>query len=219
MADEHIVLTDYSGDPNLGFHGVATAEYALLAPDFKRKEILGLDTVCETYIANTDLAGLFCAGNSEGLLVPDTLRDHEESALDDAGIDHMVVDANHTALGNLVLANDTGCYLSPHLANHEDAIGEFLGVDVTVGTVAGLEIVGSAGIATNNGVLLHRGTEEAEMEAVEETLGVDGDIGTVNFGSPYVGSGIVANTTAALVGNQTKGPETARVEKALGFLE
>ncbi|MDY6771020.1 MAG: translation initiation factor IF-6 [Candidatus Nanohaloarchaea archaeon] len=219
MDAEHLVLTDYSGDPNLGFHGVATDEYAVLAPDFKRKEVLGLDNVHETYIANTDLAGLFCAGNSSGLLVPDTISEYERSNLDDAGIESLVVEANHTALGNLVLANDAGAYLSPHLQQHEEAIAEFLDVETRVGTVAGLSIVGSAGVATNSGVLLHREADEEELSVIEELLDVEGDIGTVNFGSPYVGSGIVANATAALVGNETKGPETGRIEKALGFLQ
>jgi translation initiation factor 6 len=220
MAEQrHIVFSDYEGDPNLGFHGVLTEDYAVLAPGFKDTQVLDVETVCEVYIANTDLAGLFTAGNDNGILLPETVSDHERDQIEDAGISTKVIDSNHTALGNLLLVTNSGCYLAPSLEHRREEIADFLDVQVTVGTVAGLNIVGSAGIATDRGVLLHRETEEEELEAVEEALDVPGDIGTVNFGSPYVGTGIIANSDVALVGNDTKGPETARIEKALGFLD
>ena len=43
-------------------------------------------------------------------------------------------------------------------------------------------------------------------------------IGTVNHGSPVIGSGLVANTKGAIIGNLTTGIEMGRIEEALGFL-
>ncbi|MCJ7450447.1 MAG: translation initiation factor IF-6 [Candidatus Nanohaloarchaeota archaeon QJJ-9] len=218
MADKNLVLTDYKGDPNLGLYGFATDSYAVLAPEYKKKSSLDVKVV-ETHVAETPLAGMFAAGNSNRVLLPDTVRDHERKKLEEKGIDFYVVDSNYTALGNLVLANDNGCIISTTLEDEKSDIEEALEVPVEVGTVAGLNIVGSAGIATNNGVLLHREASEEELEKVEEVLDVDGDIGSVNFGSPYVGTGVLANSKAALVGNNTKGPELGRIEKSLGFLD
>jgi len=44
------------------------------------------------------------------------------------------------------------------------------------------------------------------------------DVGTVNFGSPLVGSGILANSRGYVAGDETTGPELGRIEDALGFM-
>ena len=48
---------------------------------------------------------------------------------------------------------------------------------------------------------------------------VPADVGTVNRGTRLVGSGSVANSHGVLVGLDTTGPEMARIEESLGFLE
>ena len=98
-------------------------------------------------------------------------------------------------------------------------VEETLGVKAKIGTVAQLSIVGSCGVATNKGCLLHRDVMEEEMGIVEKTLGVNADIGTVNFGTPFVKSGLIANSNGFVVGKMTTGPEIVRVDEALGFLK
>ena len=39
-----------------------------------------------------------------------------------------------------------------------------------------------------------------------------------DFGSEFVRSGLIANSSGAIIGNRTTGPELARIEEALGFL-
>ena len=219
MADRHIIFSDYKGDPNIGFYGHLSDSIAVVAPDFKRQETFDVDTVIETSINQTDLVGLFVTGNDAGILVPPHLPDHIKGRFEDAELPYKPIETTHNALGNLILVNDNGCLLSPHLEHEQETIASFFDVDVTIGTVADLAIVGSAGIATNEGVLLHREASEEELETAEDVLGVDGDIGTVNFGSPYVGTGLVANSDTCHVGNDTKGPETGRIEQALGFID
>lgn len=209
--------TDYKGNVNIGFYGVLTDAFAVLAQEFTIAS--DLDEAVEARIGGTDLIGLFAAGNSNGLLVPDIIEPHEEHQLEDAGVPYHVVESRFTALGNLVLCNDHGCVLSPHLEPVKEDIAAFLGVEVMLQGVAGLEITGSCGVATNEGVLLHRDASEEDVEQVAEALGVDGDIGSVNFGTPYVHSGVLANSRECFVGNDTTGPEIQRVQDALGFLD
>ncbi|MDY6762097.1 MAG: translation initiation factor IF-6 [Candidatus Nanohaloarchaea archaeon] len=208
--------TDYEGNVNVGFYGVVTDGFALFADGFTVDT--GFDGRATGRLAGTDLVGIFAAGNANGLLLPDIVSDHEEEQLDAAGIDYRVLEAQHTALGNLVLCNGHGAFISRHLDGYRDEIAAFLDVPVTVGTVAGLDIPGSCGVATNDGVLLHRDASEAEAEAVEDALDVDADVGTVNFGTPFVHSGVLAADGTVLVGDDTTGPELQRVQEALGLL-
>jgi translation initiation factor 6 len=87
------------------------------------------------------------------------------------------------------------------------------------GTVGGLKTVGMAAIATNQGILVHPRTSEAELKVLEDLFGLPVDVGTVNFSSPLVGSGILANSKGYLAGADTTGPELGRIDEALGFLK
>lgn len=211
--------TDYRGDENIGFYGLVTDAYALFAPEFKDRDLFDVKKITGLRMNGTNLIGIFAAGNSNGLIVTDTIEAVEERKLDETGIDYLILESKFTAIGNLVLCNDNGAIISKHLEDRKDDIADVLGVDVETGTVAGLNIPGSCGVATNQGVLLHREASEEELEHAENVLGVSGDIGSVNFGSPYVHSGVLANSDDLLLGLNTTGPEIQRVQDALGFLD
>ena len=53
---------------------------------------------------------------------------------------------------------------------------------------------------------------------LEELFGLPVDVGTVNLGSPLVGSGLLANSFGYLAGEESTGLELGRIEDALGFL-
>lgn len=207
---------NYRGDPNIGFNATVTPEYAIYPPEFKRKDFFDKENALETFVGRTRLVGLFTAGNSNCLLLPQNVTDRERSKLEDSDIPFKVLDTRENALGNLILANDKGALISPQLKGHKEAIEEALGVDTEVGEVAGLPGVGACGATNKHGVLLHRETTEDEAEKAKEALQVDDvNIGTVNLGSPYIGSGVVGDDENILVGEDTSGPEIGRIDRTL----
>ncbi len=78
--------------------------------------------------------------------------------------------------------------------------------------------MGSLGVANDHGVLLHPDVLPDEVLIIEEVLGVSPMVGTVAFGSPYVGAGLAASNNGAIAGRETTGPELNRVEDALGLI-
>ena len=58
----------------------------------------------------------------------------------------------------------------------------------------------------------------SEVDAIESALGVPVMVGTVTFGSPFVGAGCCASDSHALVGSGSTGPELNRIEDALGLI-
>ncbi len=69
------------------------------------------------------------------------------------------------------------------------------------------------------GLLCHPKVTDEEKRFLEKVFKVNVMIGTVNHGSPVIGSGLVANTNGAIIGDHTTGIEMGRIEEALGFLE
>ena len=137
----------------------------------------------------------------------------------DSKVSVVRLDTKHNVLGNLIVANDSGAVISPVLEDKKEEISKLLKVPVVVSNIMDFEIVGSVCVTTNKGFLLNIYAEETDYEFVKKALKVDGDIGSVNLGGPFVSSGILANSNGVIVGKNTTGPETARIDEALGFLE
>jgi len=98
-------------------------------------------------------------------------------------------------------------------------IEDVLDVPVTRGTIAGLKTVGMSAVVTAKGLLCHPKTSYEELRVLEKVFGVPVMIGTINHGSPVIGSGLVANSKGAIIGSLTTGIEMGRIEEALGFLD
>ena len=174
-----------------------------------------------TTIGGSSTVGALCVGNSNGLLVSSRITAGEREAI--AAVTDLPVTelpGRINAAGNVVLANDTGAYVHPDLS-HEAvrAVKDGLGVSVERGELAGLRTIGTAAVATNDGVLCHPKATDEELDFLEELLDVYADIGTINYGGPLVGSGLVANAFGYVAGRDTTGPELGRIEDALGYLD
>jgi len=172
----------------------------------------------EISIGGSALVGALIAGNSNGMAVADIATDNDIDVLTSYG-DVVVMQGGVNTAGNLLLVNEYGCVASPAIPEDGlEIIADVCGVDVVSTTIGGQDIVGSLGIANDQGVLIHPDVTPDEVMIIEEVLEVPPMVGTVSFGSPYVGAGICASNTGAIVGKETTGPELNRIEDALGLI-
>jgi len=214
----------FSGSSYVGVFARATNDCLLVRPDLDAdlRESCGAELdvpAIATTIGGSGTIGALATGNSNGLLVSSRIQERERERIGD------VVDLPVTALpgrinaaGNVVLANDTGAYVHPDIPREAvQAVEDGLDVPVHRGDIAGVQTVGTAGVATNRGVLCHPKSTDEELDTLEDVLGVPADIGTINYGGPLVGSGLIANDSGYIVGNDTTGPELGRIDSALGY--
>ncbi len=165
--------------------------------------------------------GALVAGNAAGVVTSDQLTDQEMDRLQGA-LDRPVVTlpGPMNAAGNLILTNDNGAYVHPEFSDAAvEVIADTLAVPVERGAIGGVRTVGMAAVANHTGVLCHPNATEAELDRLEQLLDVRADVGTINYGSPQVGSGLVVNDAGYVAGERTTGPELGRIEDALGFID
>jgi len=214
----------FSGSPYVGIFARATDECLLVRPDVDADlrescgSELGVPAV-PTTVGGSGTVGALATGNSNGLLVSSRVRERERERIADA-VDVRLTElpGRINAAGNVVVANDNGAYVHPDLSREAvRAVKRGLEVPVERGDIAGARTVGTAGVATNRGVLCHPKSTDEELDALEALLDVPADIGTINYGAPLVGSGLVANDTGYVVGERTTGPELGRIDSALGY--
>ena len=218
-------LLDFNENPNVGVFCRANNDIAFvckgLQKSVKQKIVSALDVkLVELNIADATIIGSLLSFNSNGAVVTDFVDKYCVKTIKDQGFDVYVISDKLNAAGNDVLVNDNGALVHPNLK--DDSLSEIervFGVPVRRGTIASLKTVGMAAVVTNKGLLCHPKVTPEEKSLLEEIFGVGVMIGTVNHGVPLIGSGLVANSKGAIMGNLTTGIEMGRIEEALGFLE
>lgn len=215
-------LADIVGSPCIGVYSLATDDMVVvpsLVPLKKARKIAEWlkVTLVHTSIGSSVLVGALSSGNSNGILLPRFVLDEEMEAIRSVFEGNIIaMETKKTAYGNIVLANDHGAIVDPRLKSSEvSAIADALNVEVVRGEIAGLPYVGSLGLATNKGALVHPLLKDSEREVLEQVLKVPVDVGTVNCGIPYVGTGLIGNRHGAVAGSMTTGPEMFIIEHAL----
>ena len=214
----------FSGSSYIGVFARATTECLLVRPDVDEslRDACGEELavpVVPTNVGGSGTVGALAAGNSYGILVSARITEREKRRIGEA-VDVPITElpGRINAAGNVVLANDNGAYVHPDLPREAvKAVEDGLDVPVERGDLAGVRTVGTAAVATNRGVLCHPKCTDSELDHLEDVLDVPADIGTINYGAPLVGSGLVANDNGYVVGQDTSGPELGRIDSALGY--
>jgi translation initiation factor 6 len=219
-----VLRTAFSGSSYVGVFARATDDCLLVRSDIDDdlQEGVGAELgvpAVSTTVGGAGTVGALAVGNGNGLLVSSRATDRERERIA-AATDLPVAElpGRINAAGNVVLANDTGAYVHPDLSREAiQAVKDALAVPVQRGDIAGVHTVGTAAVATNRGVLCHPKTRDETLDELEELLEVPADIGTINYGGPLVGSGLLANDEGYVVGEATTGPELGRIDAALGY--
>ena len=218
-------LLDFNENPNVGVYCRTNDDVIFLQKNLlkkvKKKIVEALEVkIVELTIVDASIIGSLLVINSTGAVVTDFADKGTVKIIEKQGLKvHIITDVINAA-GNDILVNDTGALVHPDLSKESvEKIGETFDVPVTRGTIAGLKTVGMATVVTNKGCLCHPKITDNEKSVLEKVFGVEAMIGTVNHGYPMIGSGLVANTKGAIIGNQTTGIEMGRIEESLGFLD
>ncbi|MCI4455451.1 MAG: translation initiation factor IF-6 [Sulfolobus sp.] len=211
---------------NIGLFTFTNDKYTLVPPglerDLKEKIAETLKTeIIETTVSKSVLIGLFVNGNNNVILLPRTIDDDEliklKTELKDVRVEVLNIKPN--ALGNTMLLNDNGGLLFIELTEAEvkEIVSALQMDNVKKGTIANVVAVGSAGVVTDFGGLVHADASQEEVADLEKLFKTKIEIGTVNFGNAYVKTGLVVNRNGILVGSETTGPEILRIQQTFSL--
>ena len=207
----------------IGVFATCTDNVALVPPMTKLEICARIEEsldvrVVETLVNGSVVVGALSRGNSNGFLFSYGTNTRELQKL--TGVKVETLPDRLNAVGNIVLANDSASLVHPELSDRAiETISRTLNVEVYRGTIAGIKNVGMAGVVTNKGLLVHPRVTSSEREILEKIFELPVSIGTTNFGTQMLGSGILANSNGYLAGSETTGPELGRIEEALGFIK
>jgi translation initiation factor 6 len=217
--------TTYYGNHWIGMFLKTNNEFTLLPVDSMNK----IDEVVQTALKTTvvkigmgdsNLLGVYDAMNSNGIILPNIVKEEEIAVLKKLGLNIHVSKDKFNAHGNNIAVNDNGGVVNPH-ADREEAkkIADVLGVELIPTEIAGFTTVGSACLATNEGYLAHFKATDDELKKLSSIFKTHGNKGTMNTGNGFVAYGAVANKNGYVIGENTTAYEIGRLEEALNMIK
>ena len=220
----HLFKTYFHQNPNVGLCGFANDKFALLpyiASQKQEEEIANVlqVPVHKVNVCGTSLLGVFIAGNNNGILLPHIIFESEKKHIDNWKIPHTILQTDHTALGNNIVATDDAALIGPDIEPVKNDIRKALKVSkIAVFAVQNIPVVGAMMVLNGKGCLMSAIASSEEVDYVQKFFKVPVTKGTVNMGSPYVRAGIMTNSKGFIFGDRTGGPEAVNIDSALGFL-
>ena len=212
---------DVYRSPNVGIYTKCNDDFVFLPNGFAASKAKNLSEFLQadyvfTSVANTRLLGPLIVVNNKGMLLPRNCLEEELSHLKKStGLNVDILETKHNAIGNLICVNDKGGIMSPLIPNEfVKKVEDVLGIEVLQKRIAGYHQDGAMAVATSHGGIIHPNTEEDDIKVFSEILGVELEPATINGGTPYLASGILANNKSLVVGTLTNGPELVMLTKA-----
>ena len=182
-------------------------------------EALGT-TVRVITIGGSSVLGTLVAMNNKGILVSNLITSLELEKLEkissELKLNLGVLAERSNAIGNNFLLNDNGGFCNERLSKKsKNNAEEIFEISIESQSLNGMDTLGMIGCVNNNGGLCHPEISDKEKENMEAVLDIPVMEGTVNFGMPLVGAGVISSSKGAVCGRQSTGVELGRVEEAL----
>ncbi|MCK4327175.1 MAG: translation initiation factor IF-6 [Candidatus Diapherotrites archaeon] len=217
----YIEQSDLLGTAFVGVFAATNDKVTFLPPNTGEDFITLVEDILKTEavkasVANSPLIGVLACLNSRCIALPRTAYKEEADALE-SYLSTVTVEA-FTAVGNMMAANDSGVAVSPLFSEKETKrIGEAFGATPAPVHVAGLETTGSCVVVTGKGFLANPNASAEEMRLLSKVFKAEGELGSLNYGNPFISGCILANSNGAIVGSTSTPFELGRVDDALFF--
>ena len=171
-------------------------------------------------IGGSSVLGTLVAMNNKGVLVSNLITSLELEKLEEItstlGLNLGVLSERSNAIGNNFLLNDEGGFCNERLSKQSKIEAErIFEVNISSQSLNGMDTLGMIGCVNSKGGLCHPEISDDEKKVMEKVLKVPIMEGTVNFGMPLVGAGVISSSKGAICGRQSTGVELGRVEEAL----
>lgn len=226
---DHVAKANIAGNPNIGMFAFVTDKYALVGSSASDAEIELMKAVLKVpvhqlNVCGTSLIGVFVGGNEKFLLVPTLIFPEELKKLrvvEQYGTKIILVNTKFTALGNITILKDDVLLANSEIEDKAlDQIAKETGAKTVKRIeIADTDVIGSTMLFTQKGGLIHPDIDNDMLTEIEALLNITFTLGTVNWGSPFVRAGVLANAHGFLIGHISSGPEVANTDEALGFVD
>ncbi len=222
--EKKVALMEFESNPNIGLYIFANNKLCLVGKDLEEKRKKEIENTLQVPVYNisilgTELAGVFICGNDDFILIPDCY-DYEEEELKEICKKHDIelkkISSKINTLGNNICISDKFIIVSKSFDSKKlEEIAKKKKLKIT--KIPNIEKGGAGSIIryANSKFFV---SQELDEKDVEEFIDEIGSIGTINSGSIFVSSGIIANSNGLIIGKNSTSIEIQNIVEGLDFL-
>ena len=220
-----LIQRDLFNSPYSGVFCATSEKLTLLPPGLLKEEYEDIGKALDTEIEIITIGGsrvigsLICL-NDNGIVCSNIANEREREKLEEISkknkINFMILEDRKNAAGNNLLVNNNAGFCNPQITikNRED-IEETLKIEIMPKEFIEIETVGVLGCFSPSGALVHPDIDEEDKNIMKETIGTEIKNGTVAFGMPLIGAGLVCNSKGGVCGTNSTGIELGLVEESM----
>jgi translation initiation factor 6 len=220
-----ISLLEFEGNPNIGLYFFVNDKFALCGKDLREdvkkriEDVLGVD-ILKVSTLDTELVGVFIAGNNEYLFIPELLErelEYFEEISKKFDMKLILIKDKLNTLGNNICVGDKEIIISP---DYKKETINFIekNTDLKIIKLKHENFKGAGSVCFNDGSKYFL-SQELDEDNFKDVLDKVGGVGTVNHGSNFISSGVLANKNGILIGANSSTIEIQNIVEALGDLE
>ena len=178
------------------------------------EEALQVKAVMST-VDQSGMYGVFSVLNSTGIII-NAGSNHDSVDFEYGDRNILFLNDSVNAVGNDIIANDHAAMVHKDFTNKSlKEIEDALGVETVRGEMGTFSTVGSCTVVTNKGMIVNPEVSDEQIEILADLFKVPVKVGTANFGSPMLGSSIIANSAGIIVGKSTTSIEIGIIDDVL----
>lgn len=221
---KNVVLMEFEGNPNIGIYMFSNNKFCLIGREVDDKKKQEIEKVLEVpvykvSILETELVGIFVAGNDGFLVVPE-LFDYEKELLEKICKEHdtkLVILNNrlNTFGNNMSFGEDIIMINSEYTDSFIDKLKKLTKLKVVKILSEEYKAIGSVCKFANSKFFVSQEFDEKEMQPVIDKVA---GVGTINAGSAYIASGAVCNNNGLIIGSMSTTVEIQNIVESLDFL-
>ena len=222
-----VSLLELENNAQIGMYFLATDNFVLCGKKNltleQKQSIEGILQVplIEFSCYNTELVGVFMQvdRDSQKIYVPFDIYEEELVQLKELCTKHnyeiISINSTQNTLGNLIASTKNHMIISFELKKNVLEIEKASSKKVFILEDNNLHQAGALLYSVKNKTLASTGLRDEDLEKLEKEIE---NITTVNSGSLYISSGIVANSFGILIGNSTTSVEIQTILESLDYL-
>ena len=220
-----LIQRDLFNSPYSGVFCATSEKLTLLPPGLSEEayEDIGkaLDTKVEIItIGGSRVIGSLICLNDNGIVCSNIANERERNKLEEISeknkINFMILEDRNNAAGNNLLVNNNAGFCNPQMTiKNIREIEETLKIEIMPKDFIGIETVGMLGCFSSSGALVHHDIDDEDRNIMKETIGTEIKNGTIAFGMPLIGAGLVCNSKGGICGTDSTGIELGQAEEAM----
>ena len=224
MTKKKVVLMEFESNPNIGLYMFANDKFAIIGQEVKSDKLKEIEKVLNVpvyraTVLGTELIGVFVSGNDEYLLLPQ-MYDYEMKIFEKICKEHSVklvslTDIQNTYGNNICFGKEEVLINANYSTKFKKDLEKETKLKPIQIKIVDYENVGALAIYKNGKYFLSN--EIGEKDAKEFVKKVAG-IGTINSGSNYIASGVVANSNGIIIGSMSTSVEIQNIVESLEYI-